>query len=97
MAPLPRWGGGHHGGEAMSNTRTFKPGDRVYVLDPGLAELRAIMRRYGHEPTPNHHGTVHEIEDGMVEIWFDNEDGPGLGQASFYPHDEVRHLTEDES
>jgi hypothetical protein len=26
----------------------IKVGDRVYVTDPGLAQLRAIMRQYGH-------------------------------------------------
>lgn len=73
----------------------FKPGDRVYVTDPALAELRAIMRSYGHEPQPNHIGTVHEVdEDGYIEIWFDNEDGPGQGQGAPYPHDQVRHLTD---
>ena len=73
----------------------FKPGDRVYVTDPGLAELRAIMRSAGHEPFPNHHGTVNEVwDDGQILIYFDNEDGPGLGGGAPYPVAEVRHLTE---
>lgn len=71
----------------------FKPGDRVYVTDPALAELRAIMRSYGHTPQPNHIGTVHEVTEDHIEIWFDNEDGPGMGQGAPYPAREVRHLT----
>lgn len=71
----------------------FKPGDRVYVTDPGLAELRAIMRSGGHEPFPNHHGTVAEIwDDGMVLIHFDSEDGEGQGSGAPYPVEDVRHL-----
>ena len=75
-------------------TDTFKPGDRVYVVDPGLAELRAIMRRAGHEPFPNHHGTVDEVHDGLVYINFDSEDGPGQGSCAPYPVEDVRHLTD---
>jgi hypothetical protein len=83
----------HKKGLDPMTTDQFKPGDRVYVTDPGLAELRAIMRRYGHEAPPNHHGTVHEItEEGNVLIYFDSEDGPGQGSAAPYPLDEVRHL-----
>lgn len=71
----------------------FKPGDRVYVIDPGLAKLRAIMRSAGYEPFPNHHGTVHELWDNdMVFIFFDSEAGPGLGVGAPYPLAEVRHL-----
>ncbi len=72
----------------------FKPGDRVYVTDEGLAQLRDVMRRAtGHEPPPNHYGTVNDIwEDGTVEIWFDNEDGEGQGSSAPYPASEVRHL-----
>ena len=84
----------------MSTDRTtfeFKPGDRVYVTDPALANLRAIMRQYGHKPAPNHHGTIHEIwDDGTILIYFDNEDGPGQGSSAPYPPREVRHLTEEE-
>lgn len=74
----------------------FKPGDRVYVVDPGLRQLRQIMRSGGYKPFPNHHGTVQEVEEGLVEIWFDNEDGEGLGQCSFYPLGEVRHFPDPE-
>lgn len=71
----------------------FKPGDRVYVTDPALAQLREIMRNAtGQEPTPNHHGTVEEVWDsGNVLIYFDD------GCRAPYPADEVRHLpTRDE-
>lgn len=69
----------------------FKPGDRVYVTDPGLAAMRDIMRRAtGVEPAPNHHGTVEEVWDsGSVLIYFDD----GVGAP--YPADEVRHLADD--
>lgn len=69
----------------------FKPGDRVYVTDPALAEMREIMRRAtGEEPAPNHTGTVEEIwDEGDVLIHFDD----GIGAP--YPAHEVRHLTEE--
>jgi hypothetical protein len=65
-----------------------KPGDRVYVTDPGLAQLRQVMRRAtGVEPPPNHHGTVEDVwDDGRVRITFDG------GSAAPYPLDEVRLL-----
>lgn len=64
----------------------IEAGDRVYVTDPGLAQLREIMRRTtGVEPKPNHHGTVDEVwADGTVLINFDD------GGAAPYPLDEVR-------
>lgn len=74
----------------------FSPGDRVYVTDPGLAQLRAIMRQAtGQEPPPNHHGTVDEIWDDAVLIVFDSEAGPATGNAAPYPAHEVCHLTEE--
>ena len=67
----------------------FKPGDRVYVTDPGLAQLRRIMRdATGEEPAPNHHGTVDEVEGDQVLINFDD------GVCAPYPTAETRHLTE---
>jgi len=78
----------------VSTQDEFKPGDRVYVTDPGLAELRAIMRSFGEVAKPNHVGTVDEIDEDHIEIWFDNEDGPGMGQGAPYPFNEVRHLTD---
>ena len=55
----------------------FRPGDRVKVNCPGLAELRSIMEQAtGEPPAPNHHGTVREIcRTGLVLIEFD--DGTG--------------------
>ena len=55
----------------------FKKGDKVLVTDPGLAQLRAIMRdATGKEPEPNHHGVVEEVwDDGNILIHF--EDGTG--------------------
>lgn len=52
----------------------FQPGDRVYVDDPMLAQLRSIIREYeGYEPPPNHTGTVDSVsEDGRVSIVFDD-------------------------
>jgi hypothetical protein len=77
----------------MSASDQFHPGDRVYVTDPGLAELRAIMRRAtGHGPAPNHHGTVEFVEDGWVVIVFDGPDGPATSNAAPYPAAEVRPL-----
>jgi hypothetical protein len=68
----------------------FKPGDRVFVTDPALAQIRAIMRgATGQEPKPNHHGTVEEVwGDGSVLIYFDD----GVGAP--YPVAEVRPLTD---
>lgn len=70
----------------------FKKGDRVYVTDPALAQLRAIMRQAtGVEPAPNHHGTVEEVWDGgTLLIYFDD------GAGAPYPAHEVRHLAEPE-
>lgn len=68
----------------------FKHGDRVYVTDPGLAQMREIMRNAtGQEPKPNHHGTVEEVWDsGSILIYFDD----GVGAP--YPEHEVRYLTD---
>ena len=67
----------------------FEPGDRVYVTDPYLAQLREIMRNAtGQEPAPNHHGTVDAVwDDDSVLINFDD----GIGAP--YPPAQVRHLT----
>lgn len=70
---------------------SFQPGDRVYVTDPALARMRAIMRSAGLDPKPNHHGTVEEIwESGDILINFDD----GVGAP--YPVAEVRHLGAEE-
>lgn len=71
---------------------TVNVGDRVYITDPALTELRAIMRSFGEAPKPNHHGTVKAIDDvDTVEVWFDSDEyGKGMGQCSFYPPSQVR-------
>ena len=73
---------------------TFSAGDRVYVTDAGLAQLREIMRQAtGTEPPPNHHGTVEEIyDDGTVLIVFDEDGVEGAGSAAPYEPREVRLL-----
>jgi len=62
----------------MSAETPFKPGDRVYVIDEGLAQLRRRMRQFGETPAPNHHGTVSDEEwdePGTVLINFDDGGG----------------------
>ena len=62
-------------------------GDHVLVLDPALAQLRAIMRRHtGVEPEPNHHGTVDSIDDETSTVFVLFTDG----QLAPYPMHEVR-------
>lgn len=72
----------------------LKPGDRVFVIDPALAQMRAILARHeGPEKVlPNHHGTVADdadTSDGTVLINFDG------GGCAPYPVDEVRPLPEE--
>lgn len=62
---------------------SFKVGDRVAVNDPALAQLRAIMEKYGHEAPPNNVGVIDRIRDGVAEIIFDDS-----GQCAPYPLDE---------
>ncbi|NDL60201.1 hypothetical protein [Phytoactinopolyspora mesophila] len=67
----------------------FKSGVRVYVLDEGLAQLRALMRQAtGIDPKPNHHGPIAEVWDDDVLIHFDD------GSGAPYPPALVRHLKE---
>lgn len=67
--------------------KNFKPGDRVYVTDEGLAALRRIMREAtGKEPEPNHWGRVDEVRDGEVLVTFDD------GGCAPYPLYEVERL-----
>lgn len=57
---------------------SFKPGDRVFVNDPALLQLRTIMRdALGKEPPPNHHGTVQEVRllDGERDVLILFDDG----------------------
>lgn len=76
-------------------TDSFRKGDRVYVTDPALAELRRIMTQATGSARPNHHGTVDEVYDDQVVIVFDGEDGPATSNAAPYPVDEVVHLPVD--
>jgi hypothetical protein len=74
-------------------------GDRVYVNDPGLAQLRDIMRRAtGKEPPPNHYGIVDALWDdaeGTVLITFDEDGVVGAGNSAPYPIDDVFPLVEE--
>lgn len=64
----------------------FAAGDRVQVTDSGLAQLRAIMRRSGIEPQPNHTGTVEDVwPDGQVLIVFDDGAGAPYPAAEVLP------------
>ena len=63
----------------------FKVGDKVEVLDEGLAMLRGLMGG-----KPNHHGTVHEIwDDGSILVAFPLE-GENHHQVAPYPPEQVR-------
>jgi class 3 adenylate cyclase len=63
------------------------PGDRVKVMDPALAELRATMAAATHEePVPNHHGTVESVDGDRILIVFDD------GGSAPYQRNEVRPL-----
>lgn len=62
----------------------MKVGDRVRVLDEGLAQIREILSRHGHEPAvPNDIGYIDEIENGFAFIIFDDS-----GQCAPYRLDE---------
>lgn len=67
-------------------------GQRVYVLDQGLAELRSIMlRATGSQPKPNHRGTIAELWDEGQTVLIDFDDGA----AAPYPVAQVRPLEGD--
>lgn len=67
-----------------------QPGDRVGVMDEGLFRLRAIMEQATGKPAPpNNIGTVESIEDGLVYINFDSEEGEGMGNQAPYPTKDV--------
>lgn len=72
----------------------FKTGDRVYVNDPALLQLRDLMRAYGRvDPGPNNIGTVDSVseEDGVFTVYvnFDSEEGEGMGSCAPYNITEV--------
>lgn len=71
---------------------TLKVGDKVEVLDPGLARLRALMP----DAPPNHYGTVAEIwDDGSILIEFPigYDDPEQHSQIAPYPRHMVRKRT----
>ncbi len=66
-------------------------GQRVYVLDQGLAELRSIMlRATGSQPKPNHHGNNAELWDEGQTVLIDFDDGA----AAPYPAAQARPLAD---
>ena len=64
-----------------SSATKFKVGDKVLVLDEGLAKLREICPGL----PPNHHGVITEIWDNELLICFDDTDS-----AAPYPPEMVR-------
>lgn len=73
----------------------FKPGDRVFVVDPALEMLRRIFERATGTTEPNHHGTVQEVRplDGEHDVVIRFDDGV----EAPYPLEDVYHLTEEDS
>ena len=71
----------HHMGQ-------LRPGDRVAVDDPALAELQRIFRdALGEEPAPNNEGTVEQAwDDGTLLIFFDD------GGSAPYPATDARRI-----
>ena len=65
----------------------FKIGDKVEVLDEGLAMLRKVCPDMG----PNHHGIVLEAKGDLIFVEFpiDGKYG-GHPQVAHYPVDMVR-------
>jgi hypothetical protein len=79
---------GERVGRRGKTSRSFEVGDRVEVLDEGLAKLRAIVPG----APPNHHGVVEEIwSDGNLLIIFDDTE-----QSAPYPPNLVRLRSEAE-
>jgi len=77
----------------MSKTSTqIKIGDKVKVLDPGLARLRAIMKQITGKEIPNHLGIAQEINDDgyiMVQFPIGDDDPSEHSQIAPYPTDMV--------
>ena len=68
-------------------------GDKVEVMDVGLAQLRALMTQFGDDPGPNNLGVVAEIwDDGtiLVEFPIGDDDLEEHSQAAPYPPSQVR-------
>lgn len=66
---------------------TVEIGSRVYVDDPGLAQLRRIMQEAGADPPPNHHGTITRDHGDSWAVLFDDS-----GSVAPYPKDQVHPL-----
>jgi len=67
-------------------------GDKVRVLDPGLAQLRSVMKMVGEDPGPNNLGWVAEfMDDGDILVKFPiGDDDPGEhSQVAPYPRNKV--------
>ena len=72
----------------------MKIGDKVEVLDPGLAMLRSLMPG---QP-PNNVGWVHEIQgdDILVAFPIDSEDDTEHYQVALYSRNMVKAREEEE-
>jgi hypothetical protein len=72
----------------------LRVGDKVKVLDQGLAMLQAVMRRVGEDPDPNNIGWVHEIrgDDILVAFPIGDDDMEEHSQVAPYPRCKVRKL-----
>lgn len=74
----------------------LKIGDHVEVLDPGLAQLRAIMVQFGDDPGPNNRGWVEEIwndtNEVLIRFPIGDDDPDKHAQIAPYPVNQVRKL-----
>jgi hypothetical protein len=73
----------------------LKIGDKVEVMDAGLAMLNATMERItGKKQKPNNYGVVSEIEDGgktiLVEFPIGDDDPEEHSQVAPYPSHQVK-------
>ena len=69
----------------------FEIGDKVLVLDEGLAMLRKII---GPNAKPNHHGVVNRIMDNgdiLVAFPIGDDDPEEHSQVAPYPPSMVKH------
>lgn len=76
----------------------FKVGDKVEVIDQGLAMLKATMERItGKKQKPNNQGTVLEIWDEgktiLVDFPIGDDDPDEHSQSAPYPENAVRLLS----
>jgi alkanesulfonate monooxygenase SsuD/methylene tetrahydromethanopterin reductase-like flavin-dependent oxidoreductase (luciferase family) len=72
----------------MCPVSDFNVGDRVEVLDEGLAMLRRLCP----DQPPNHHGRVSEIDGDTIFVEFPIDGGYEHSQCSPYPVSKVRRL-----